>query len=114
MMHLQGIADVRFQPYRLATSRCFDALDSRISCLACHNPHDPVRTDAAFYDAKCLACHHRAEKTHAAVRATARVCPVSRRNCVTCHMPKYALPGAHYKFTDHDIRIVRAGQPYPD
>jgi hypothetical protein len=29
-------------------------------------------------------------------------------------MPKYELPGAHFKFTDHRIRIVKAGEPYPD
>jgi hypothetical protein len=29
-------------------------------------------------------------------------------------MPKIELAGAHQKFTDHDIRIVRAGEAYPD
>jgi hypothetical protein len=29
-------------------------------------------------------------------------------------MPKIDLPGAHAKFTDHQIRIVRAGDPYPN
>jgi hypothetical protein len=28
-------------------------------------------------------------------------------------MPKVELPGAHYKFTDHRIRIARPGDPYP-
>jgi hypothetical protein len=32
---------------------------------------------------------------------------------VSCHMPTVELPGAHFKFTDHRIRIVRPGQPYP-
>jgi hypothetical protein len=32
---------------------------------------------------------------------------------VTCHMPKYELEGAHNRFTDHQIRIVRTGEPYP-
>jgi hypothetical protein len=29
-------------------------------------------------------------------------------------MPKTELPGAHKKFTDHEIRIVRANERYPD
>jgi hypothetical protein len=32
---------------------------------------------------------------------------------VSCHMPKIAVASAHFKFTDHRIRIVREGQPYP-
>jgi hypothetical protein len=28
-------------------------------------------------------------------------------------MPKVDLPGAHFKFTDHRIRIARDGEPYP-
>jgi hypothetical protein len=28
-------------------------------------------------------------------------------------MPKYQVPQMHGKFTDHDIRIVRPGDPYP-
>jgi formate-dependent nitrite reductase cytochrome c552 subunit len=33
---------------------------------------------------------------------------------VSCHMPKINLPGGHAKFTDHEIRIVRPGDPYPN
>jgi hypothetical protein len=29
-------------------------------------------------------------------------------------MPKVALPGGHAVFTDHFIRIVHPGAPYPD
>jgi formate-dependent nitrite reductase cytochrome c552 subunit len=39
---------------------------------------------------------------------------VAKANCVECHMPKVDLPGAHHKFTDHQIRIARAGEPYPN
>jgi hypothetical protein len=28
-------------------------------------------------------------------------------------MPKIELPGAHYKFTDHRIRIVKPNERYP-
>jgi hypothetical protein len=29
-------------------------------------------------------------------------------------MPKIELPGAHRQFTDHQVRIVRAGARYPE
>lgn len=101
-----GIQNVRFQPYRLASSRCYDAADARIKCTACHDPHRAVVTSAAFYDAKCTACHSAAGRAHR--------CRVASANCATCHMPKLDLPGAHQKFTDHRIRIARANEAYPD
>ncbi len=101
---LRGVIDVRFQPYRLTNSRCYDAADKRIRCTACHDPHQPLVLDISSYDVKCQACH----------ASTAKACRVGRRNCVQCHMPKVALPGAHHQFTDHEIRIVRPGAPYPD
>jgi len=97
-----NINNVRFQPYRLANSKCYDPSDKRISCVACHNVHQEVVDSDSFYDRKCLACH-----------ASAKHCPVSTQNCVSCHMPKLALPGAHYNFTDHWIRVVRANASYP-
>ncbi len=115
-----GVHNVRFQPYRLFNSPGHDPTDARLSCTACHDPHDNPSGDAAFYDAKCFACH----RTGAANRQTsgrdmdpgermAKPCPVSKRLCVTCHMPKVEI-GAHFKFTDHRIRIARPGDPYPN
>jgi hypothetical protein len=101
-----GIENVRFQPYRLTESKCYDPDDARISCLACHDPHAEAKAEAAAYDAKCQACH-------GGGKAAAKACTVARANCVTCHMPKIALPGAHYKFSDHRIRIVKPNESYP-
>ena len=98
--------NVRFQPYRLTLSKCFDADDRRIACTACHNPHQNVETAAARYDGNCQACH-------AGGKAGAKMCKVSANGCSSCHMPKIELPGSHHKFTDHDIRIVAQGA-YPD
>ena len=44
---------------------------------------------------------------------TEPACPVGTKSCSTCHMPKTELPGAHIDFTDHRIRIVRKGEPFP-
>ncbi|MGH9490633.1 MAG: multiheme c-type cytochrome [Terriglobales bacterium] len=115
-MGVTGTLDVRFQPYRLTLSQCWNPTDARISCLACHNPHQPLATQPAAYDHACLACH--VVKGQTATAAVAKThpgpaCPVATHNCVTCHMPLVHLPGSHDLFTDHDIRIVRAGEPYP-
>jgi hypothetical protein len=112
--HFVGEINVRFQPYRLANSKCFDGADPRISCLACHDPHqDVVRQDSA-YDAKCLRCHATATHSAAGSPAAPPSCPVAKVNCVSCHMPKVNLPGGHMAFTDHQIRVVKAGEPYPN
>jgi formate-dependent nitrite reductase cytochrome c552 subunit len=102
----RGVLNVRFQPYRLATSKCYDAEDARIRCTSCHDPHREVETSAAAYDAKCQACHSK--------KLSTAVCRVATKDCVTCHMPRIELPGAQTKFTDHRIRVVRANEKYPD
>jgi len=102
-----GIGNVRFQPYRLAGSKCYDADDPRISCLACHNPHVELVAEASTYDSKCQACH-------GGGKPGAKPCRVAKANCASCHMPKTELPGAHYKFSDHRIRIVKPNERYPE
>ena len=111
--NVHGIRNVRFQPYRLESSRCYDPSDKRIFCISCHDPHVNLVTELKSYDAKCLACHIRGgEKLIAARRAPA--CPRAADNCASCHMPKLALPGAHFKFTDHLIRVFNSAESYPD
>ena len=112
-LNLVGLRDIRFQPYRLELSKCYNPSDARIGCLACHDPHKPLVKDPLWYDAKCLACHAQAHGKVDAVHF-ARACPVARHDCVKCHMPKVEIPGSHFEFTDHDIRIVRPHEPYPD
>lgn len=103
----KGIAALRSQPYRLASSRCWDARDKRSTCVACHNPHRPLVRDPLAYDARCLACH-----VAAGAQATAdrpgRACKVGKAGCTTCHMPKYEVPELHHTFTDHLIRISKS------
>ena len=109
-----GVFNVRFQPYRLERSKCFGkGTDSRITCLACHDPHEPRVRDAGFYDQRCLRCHS-AQGAKQVGDHLGRACPVATKDCVTCHMPKTEIPGMHSKFTDHFIRVVRKGAPYPN
>jgi hypothetical protein len=108
-----GTNNLRYQPYRILNSRGHSG-DPRISCVACHDPHDKLAEDAATYDAKCLACHLATRNQAKTTLRSAPACPVSKQQCTTCHMPKIDLPGAHAKFTDHWIRIVKPGAPTPN
>ena len=108
--------NVRFQPYRLAKSRCWSKPDPRLACTACHNPHEQLVRGAGAYDAKCLACHSVKSEKLVQVEPSAnksRACPVGVSQCASCHMPKYNVPQMHGSFTDHDIRVVRSGEPFP-
>ena len=102
----RGIAALRSQPYRLQSSRCWSEGDARITCVACHDPHQPLVRDSGSYDARCQTCHASAGATPTATHP-GRACKVGTANCSSCHMPKYEVPGMHFKFTDHLIRVVR-------
>ena len=108
------LINVRFAPYRLENSQCWADGDARIACVGCHDPHKPLVHDLASYDANCLACH---VASPAGKRTSVRPgasCPVATKNCVTCHMPKVEPPTLHSSFTDHWIRVAKAGTPYPE
>jgi hypothetical protein len=105
-LHEFGKVNVRFQPYRLANSKCFRGDDRRISCTGCHDPHAPLVTGDTGYDRNCLACH--------GAKQSFKPCPVATDRCVTCHMPKVRLAEGNAAFTDHQIRVVHPGEPYPN
>lgn len=98
------LENVRFQPLRLMKSKCFTS--GRLECTTCHAAHQDVRrNDAEFYNARCRVCHGGApgQGFHADAR--------QKGDCISCHMPYVELHVALH-FTDHDIRIVKAGD-YP-
>ena len=111
----RGEINVRFQPFRLANSKCFDGTDPRISCIACHDPHRDLNRDTKSYDAKCLVCHSsRNAQEKDSAETAAKTCPAATSDCAGCHMPQVKLPNGLMTFHDHHIRIVRPGVPYPD
>lgn len=116
-----GVGNVRFPPYRLEESECWKkGDDSRLTCLACHDPHKQVDTVAADYDHVCLSCHRMQGASARSVAEAASgsdrgpVCPVATHDCTRCHMPEVYVPEMQSSFPDHDIRIARTGEPFPD
>ncbi|MDX2154407.1 MAG: hypothetical protein SFV54_26940 [Bryobacteraceae bacterium] len=102
-MGLRGVQTVRFQPYRITKSKCYDAEDRRASCVACHDPHTPGEVSASKTERACRSCHEQGRGRKPCGKGA---------DCASCHMPKYELPGAHADFTDHWIRTVRPGEGY--
>jgi hypothetical protein len=98
------IAALRSQPYRLQSSRCWND-DRRITCSACHDPHTPLVRDPLAYDERCLACHAATGGAPTPERP-GPACGTGADACVTCHMPRYEVPGMPHEFTDHLIRAV--------
>jgi Zn finger protein HypA/HybF involved in hydrogenase expression len=111
LLQSMEINNVRFQPYRIFHSKCYSD-DRNISCIACHNPHEPLREDAAYYDKRCLECHSLRDKN--AKAGDGKACPVADKDCTSCHMPKVEIKAAHFKFTDHFIRVVKPGEKFPN
>jgi hypothetical protein len=108
-----GVANVRFQPYRLESSKCWGRGDARLACYTCHDPHQPLVTATASYDSKCLSCHV-AKHGEKLAEHPGAACPVATSNCASCHMPKVEVPSMHAPFTDHRIRVVRDAAAYPN
>ena len=104
-----NITNVRFQPYRLVNSRCYDAADARIRCTSCHDVHNDTPRTLASFDKQCQSCH---SASHG--KPGAKLCKVAKSECAGCHMPKVEIKEAHNKFTDHWIRIARPGTPVPN
>ena len=100
-----GPIALRSQPYRLESSRCWGPGDVRLTCVACHDPHQPLVRDHPSYDRRCLSCHVSAGEPATRERS-GRACKVATESCVTCHMPSYEVKEMHSSFTDHLIRVV--------
>lgn len=113
-MNVRGVATVRFQPFRLEESRCWSRANGQLTCVTCHNPHQPLVHGKASYDQICLRCHLQGLSGSQNKGRRTLSCSVSKVDCVSCHMPKVEVPGMHYAFTDHRIRVAKTGGPYPD
>jgi hypothetical protein len=108
-----GIKSLRFPPYRMENSRCWGTGDARLTCTACHDPHGALQREASYYDPRCLSCHVNSVGAKVTADHPGAACPVARKDCVSCHMPKARVEDIPVEFTDHQIRIVRSDAAIP-
>ncbi len=92
---------------RLARSACFE--QSEMTCVTCHNPHEPVAAlDENAFNAACIGCHTPAEDTEVALctrEGLADEAEAMTGNCISCHLQKSGTSDIpHVTFTDHWIR----------
>ena len=86
--------NVRHEPSYLHRAACFRNSNGALSCLTCHDPHQPLKTAPITYDARCSSCHTKVAHTS----------PVATQSCVACHMPQVST-SANLKFTNHWIGV---------
>jgi len=111
---VKGVSTTGSHPYRPESSRCWGKGDSRLICIACHDPHQQLQSDPSACDGICLKCYAASagEKTTASHPGV--LFPANTKNCVSCHRPKVYVPEMHYNFTDHRIRVAQRGNVYPN
>ncbi len=96
--------NVRHQPVYLTESACFKNSPGGLTCMQCHEPHEPLRrNDASYYSARCASCHT------AALRPPAEVCR-TEPGCASCHMPA-VRPQPELAFQNHWIGVYAPGKP---
>jgi tetratricopeptide (TPR) repeat protein len=98
-----GGIEIDHSAYRLMQSQCFLKSRNALTCVTCHNPHEPLDSGpkaAAHYDSVCRSCH--ASALEDLVRAGGHP---AGGGCIGCHMPKRRTTDVvHVAMTDHLIQ----------
>jgi hypothetical protein len=91
------------QVEQMQSSACAQNSGGRLGCISCHDPHGvpDAAEKAAFYRAKCLACH---SATDCRERPERRAASETGDSCVACHMPRLSAADIpHASQTDHRV-----------
>ncbi len=99
----QGDFRVASHGERIASSKCFIESNGALTCLTCHNPHEPVQwRSRKHFNEQCQKCHDPQKLATIVNDATHRSI---ESDCVACHMRQGAASDViHANFTDHWIR----------
>jgi hypothetical protein len=96
--------NVRHQPMYLNESACFRKSGGALTCLTCHDPHEPAGKKAStFYNSRCVDCHSTTAPPPKPACETQ-----TPANCIDCHMPLVS-PQAPLRFTNHWIGVYAGG-----
>jgi len=91
--------EINHHAYRLTQSPCY--IQGGITCIDCHDPHQPLRSDPRVAGANgvCLRCHAKHD-----------VAEARTDDCVSCHMPRRRTQDVvHVVMTDHRIGVAPQG-----
>lgn len=92
---------LRFASVGLVQSPCFlqqtTIADTRLDCVSCHDPHQPLESDVTRSLQVCRQCHAGSNSAKSCSQAP------STSNCLPCHMPKTPVHSA-LSFTNHWIQ----------
>lgn len=102
----------RFAGVALMRSRCFTESAGKLSCVSCHNPHEPASREPVSYDAACRKCHAPSGATACKAGKTAA--------CVSCHMPEQKIARRlplqfhnHWIKVWNDLASAKGAAPHP-
>lgn len=88
---------------QMRLSQCYQQ-SATMTCLTCHNPHEPVPADQreSYYRKRCLQCH---ATESCGLTTEERLQRDRGDNCVSCHMPRSTSNIPHHALNHHRIGI---------
>ena len=94
--------DIASHGERTSLSACYIKSNGALTCIVCHDPHNPVKSlGSAHFNNKCLQCHEIDNLSRELEGVEHQV----DANCISCHMKQGdAADVLHVNFTDHWIR----------
>jgi len=102
--------DIASHGERTSLSMCYIKSNGAMTCIVCHDPHNPVKSlGRTHFNNKCLQCHELDNLS----QGSEEVEHQADANCISCHMKQGDTADVlHVNFTDHWIR-KRLGETEP-
>ena len=103
--------DIASHGERTSLSACYIKSNGAMTCIVCHDPHNPVKSlGRTHFINKCLQCHELDNLSQGSEEVEHQV----DADCISCHMKQGdAADVLHVNFTDHWIR-KRLGENEPE
>ena len=84
---------------RLARSACF--IESTMTCIDCHNPHQMESGQKQVFSERCIECHE-----PQGCGMSDQLGPTIADNCIDCHMPMYESKALRLQTSDRSSALM--------